>query len=724
MRSESSAFLKSRFKLRPPQEERYPASHGISQPRVFRRRVYWRRPYLLYLTVLGFLLVVYLLWNYSSSSDGRYVPAQTIWLSDNASYSATNNSCRFHTCFNIYRCRHYDGVLPVFVYSPENFHFVDSEGIPISTGGGLSKEFSEIIRVLRGLVHFTTDPEEACLLFPPLDLTNTFRVRLSKSSSALRMLPYWREYGQNHLIFTLVANSDTWKYLEIGHAVRIAVGIPFHLYRPGFDVAVPFYNSLFINHTGNVQNRESARNKLLVLFPPNTDVSQYEVNILKEAGALLVSPCFHTDSIQFCSKFDNTERLSYADTLSRSDVCLMWGDDPLFSMTLVDSLRFGCVPALIFRNEVVLPFQDVLDWSQFSIRLRQEELEGFVFRHMPNSVAIQRLRSHGHWIFQQYMSSPATILRIALEVIRERVFPHLASSPRVWNRGPTNRILPSFPLVPSSPVEETAKFTAVVLGFDRLPSLKAVISRLSRVPSLAAIIVIWNNPDRLPPSVDEIVPLGVEKVVRLLPQKENRLSNRFRPLPEIETEAVFSIDDDITMLTVDEIEFGFQVWKEFPDRLVGFPSRLHFANNEEGTVWRYDSEWRGDLSMVLTGAAFLHKYWTYVYTKTLSRELRDWVDGRMNCEDILMNFVIANVTGKAPLKVTPRKKFKCPECADVAGLSDRDEKYMQVRSECVNHFAEQFGGMVLKTVDFQVDPVLFKQNVSEELLRFRDIGSF
>jgi len=37
------------------------------------------------------------------------------------------------------------------------------------------------------------------------------------------------------------------------------------------------------------------------------------------------------------------------------------------------------------------------------------------------------------------------------------------------------------------------------------------------------------------------------------------MSNRFFPFDEIETEAVFSLDDDIIMLTVDEIQFGFDV---------------------------------------------------------------------------------------------------------------------------------------------------------------------
>lgn len=48
------------------------------------------------------------------------------------------------------------------------------------------------------------------------------------------------------------------------------------------------------------------------------------------------------------------------------------------------------------------------------------------------------------------------------------------------------------------------------------------------------------------------------KVVRT---KENKLSNRFFPYDEIETEAVLAIDDDIIMLTSDELQFGYEVSK-------------------------------------------------------------------------------------------------------------------------------------------------------------------
>lgn len=82
--------------------------------------------------------------------------------------------------------------------------------------------------------------------------------------------------------------------------------------------------------------------------------------------------------------------------------------------------------------------------------------------------------------------------------------------------------------------------------------------------------------------------------------KRNALSNRFYPYDEISTECILSMDDDIVMLTADELEFGFQTWREFPDRIVGFPSRTHTWNAATGR-WKYESEWTSEISMVLTG---------------------------------------------------------------------------------------------------------------------------
>lgn len=51
----------------------------------------------------------------------------------------------------------------------------------------------------------------------------------------------------------------------------------------------------------------------------------------------------------------------------------------------------------------------------------------------------------------------------------------------------------------------------------------------------------------------------MSKPLKVIQTKENKLSNRFYPYDEIETEAVLSIDDDIIMLTADEVEFAYEV---------------------------------------------------------------------------------------------------------------------------------------------------------------------
>lgn len=56
--------------------------------------------------------------------------------------------------------------------------------------------------------------------------------------------------------------------------------------------------------------------------------------------------------------------------------------------------------------------------------------------------------------------------------------------------------------------------------------------------------------------------------------------------------------------------------------------------------------------MVLTGVAFYHKYWSFVYSTQMPGDIKNWVDYHMNCEDIAMNFLVANRTGKAPIKVS------------------------------------------------------------------------
>ena len=61
--------------------------------------------------------------------------------------------------------------------------------------------------------------------------------------------------------------------------------------------------------------------------------------------------------------------------------------------------------------------------------------------------------------------------------------------------------------------------------------------------------------------------------------------------------------------------------------------------------------------MILTGAAFYHKYYNVLFNQ-VQKGLTDWVDRYANCEDILMNFLVSHVTRRPPIKVTQRKQYK------------------------------------------------------------------
>lgn len=78
------------------------------------------------------------------------------------------------------------------------------------------------------------------------------------------------------------------------------------------------------------------------------------------------------------------------------------------------------------------------------------------------------------------------------------------------------------------------------------------------------------------------------------------MNNRFLPFDEIETEAVLSVDDD-TAIRQDEIIFGFRVWREHRDRVVGFPGRFHAWDLNNNNGWLYNTNYSCELSMVLTG---------------------------------------------------------------------------------------------------------------------------
>ncbi|GBP92672.1 Exostosin-3 [Eumeta japonica] len=252
------------------------------------------------------------------------------------------------------------------------------------------------------------------------------------------------------------------------------------------------------------------------------------------------------------------------------------------------------------------------------------------------------------------------------------------------------------------------QFTVVILTYEREAVLTAALARLRGLPYLNKVVVVWNGrsaPGEAAPSTwaDAGAPVVVVRTAR------NSLNNRFLPYHFIETEAVLCVDDD-AHLRHDEIVFAFRVWREHRDQIVGFPGRYHAWDLNYNNGFLYNSNYSCELSMVLTGAAFVHRYYLWAYWRVLPAAVRDHVDDRMNCEDIAMNFLVAHISRKPPVKVTSRWTFRCPGCPVTLSA---DETHFHERHKCIQLFS-QIMGLPLLSTQYRADSVLFKTRIPHD----------
>ncbi|XP_039259213.2 exostosin-2-like [Styela clava] len=635
-------------------------------------------------------------------------------------------NCRMYSCFNVYKC---DGQAKnqnkISVYLYPLAKYVTETGDELTPS--ISKEFYELYTAIADSEYFTDDPNNACLFIPPVDLLNQNNLNVKDVAQVLSSLPYWNE-GANHILFNMVPGSypEFNTVLDVPHEKAIIAGGGFShwTYRPEYDISIPVFSSV----VNSIDLAEKPLNlfRSWLLISSQTNIHSETRSFLgkiesQEHDVLLLEKCRNVpEDVSLQLRRCNSNQMKhekYPEILQDGVFCLILRSARLGQSTLSDVLKAGCIP--VFATDgYIKPFSEVVDWTRASVTVRYEDLPNVVNilrKISPTEVKLKQKRVK--WIWDNYFSSMSAIALTTLRVINDRIFTHKALKYEDWNEPVGSKSIKSplfLPLI--SPKEDG--FTAIVLAYDRIDSLYQVVSAIDKVPSLKKVIVVWNNQKKPPPPKEEW-PV-ITRPVKVIRTTSNKLSNRFYPFADIETEAILAIDDDIVMLTADEIEYGYQVWREFPDRLVGFPPRLHLWD-ENGHL-KYESEWTNDVSIVLTGAAFYHKYFNHLFWNKMPDGIRDFVDDHMNCEDIAMNFLISNYTGKAPIKVTPRKKFKCSECLTGGSLS-LEQSHMVERSTCMNHFMEVYGTLPLKTVNFRADPVLYMDEFPDRLKAFPDMGS-
>ena len=127
-----------------------------------------------------------------------------------------------------------------------------------------------------------------------------------------------------------------------------------------------------------------------------------------------------------------------------------------------------------------------------------------------------------------------------------------------------------------------------------------------------------------------------------------------------------------------------------------------------------------------------HRYYNYMYTHYTSSLLTQRVDAANNCHDILLNFIVSHVTRRPPVKLTQRKQFRESSLigngasALVGQGSGKlsawgDQQRFTQRQICMEEFVSIFGYMPLLRSQMRMDPLLFKDPVSNLRKKYRKI---
>ncbi|KAM9778751.1 exostosin-1 isoform 2-T4 [Syngnathus typhle] len=604
----------------------------------------------------------------------------------------------------------------------------------------------------------TEDPVKACLFVLAVDTLDRDRLSpqfVQNARTRIQSLPTWND-GRNHLIFNLY--SGTWPDytedlgFEVGQAMLAKASANVANFRPNFDISIPLFSKdhpLKAGGTGGADGASardsptsSSRRYLLVfkgkryLTGIGSETRNALYHIHNGDDIVLLTTCKHGKDWEKhkdsrCDH-DNQEyaKFDYQELLHNSTFCLVPRGRRLGSFRFLEALQAACIP-VILSNGWELPFSEVIDWRKAAV-LGDERLLLQV-PSMTRSVGRDRilvLRQQSQFLWDAYFSSVAKIVLTTLEIIRDRVDSVVSRNRLMWNSLPGGLYaLPQYSTDPArfpfyysllgkSPPPQ---FTGVIHTVSPLQSHPAPVVKLiiavAKSKFCAQIVVLWNSDNPLPPRdkwPSTSVPLAV------IQGQSKTMSSRFYPHDVIVTDAILSLDED-SVLSTNEVDFAFIVWQSFPERIVGYPARSHYWDGSR-SCWGYTSKWTNDYSMVLTGAAFYHRYYHYLFSSYVPSSLLSMVDHMANCEDILMNFLVSAVTKQAPVKVTQKKQYK-ETMMSQGSKSSRwaDPDHFAERQTCVNTFSRWLGFMPLLHSQMRLDPLLFRDQVSMLRKKYRDI---
>ena len=245
-------------------------------------------------------------------------------------------------------------------------------------------------------------------------------------------------------------------------------------------------------------------------------------------------------------------------------------------------------------------------------------------------------------------------------------------------------------------------FAVVINTFRRPQMLKEAVQHYGetcgRRMGVGQVFIVWADLKNKPPSstdtlfgpVDRIRARKHRSPVTILKAPKDSLNSRFLPIRQLKHDAVFMVDDDVRV-DCQSLWRGFQAWEAYPQSMVGYYPRLAAVKPDKKSyiyqawpiVW-----WRQKMNFVLTKASFFHSKYLTLYSdpRIHPTEILDYVDKRMNCEDVAMALVVANATKQPQIYVEGSISDK----GLFNGISTKTSgtEHMDARSKCLDDLTQ------------------------------------
>ncbi|KAI8088561.1 glycosyl transferase family 64 domain-containing protein [Thamnidium elegans] len=221
---------------------------------------------------------------------------------------------------------------------------------------------------------------------------------------------------------------------------------------------------------------------------------------------------------------------------------------------------------------------------------------------------------------------------------------------------------------------------------ERIQHLSLLIRHLLKSNKIHTVFVTWHNPKLSVPDTlyNEIEESDYYRV-KVLSQAFDSLNNRFNPTEELQTEAVYIMDDDI-YIDLEDLEFTFSAWQSRKDSVVGHFPRSHTYSPETHEA-TYRVVGKAPYSIILTKSMFIRSDYLFSYTCLLEPDLHASVDSQLNCEDLGFAMMAAGLSGAGPTYVRTQKSME--DFGLKKGIST-NAAHMPARSQCITDFITNY----------------------------------